>query len=56
MSRGISYRKEELSIIREAVQTFPDAKIDEIVELIHQRIADVDMSLDIPARTKKAIN
>ena len=56
MSRGISYKKEELSIISEAVQTFPDAKIEELVELIHQRIADVDISLNIPARTKKAIN
>lgn len=56
MSRGISYREEEMSIIREAVQTFPDAKIDEIVELIYQRITDVDASLDIPARTKNAIN
>ena len=56
MSRGIYYREEEMSIIREAVQTFPDAKIDEIVELIYQRITDVDASLDIPARTKKAIN
>ena len=56
MSRGISYKKEELSIIREAVQTFPEAKIDEIVELIYQRIVDTDTSLGISARTRKAIN
>ena len=53
MSRGISYRKEELSIISEAVQTFPDAKIEELVELIHQRIADeLMLKTDSKAREK----